>query len=835
MGRTKWTPKEIRDIWAKGIKCWPNPGQDVRYGASDDFLPVLINNWDVRERFCEPEAYENIQSEFIHGGIPSHRFVGDLLWGGTGCHGLDTPILMYDKSIRVVQDIKVGDQIMGPDYGPRNVISLKRGRGQLYKVTPENEKPFICDSKHILSLRAEWDLKPRNISITTFVKCPLWTKWILKLYKTFPNGKRELLDFKIEELERGDYFGFEIDGDQLYLLDTLIVSHNSGKTSHSVGLGMEYTFLYPGTKGLVGGAVYGDLRANVISQWQSLLSIRAPFDHPCVKCSPSLTSAHCKELKIEPYPGAIWSEIEFFQVLDWERVRGRNKDWMHLEEISQFLDSSIIDEAPRRLRGTILPVSHLFCTTNPPESTSHWIYPKWNVNQYLTSWEGKPKTPIGNPCTCQFCQKCLNAKPSLGEWPWDENHTCTNPDCAFIKVTGKRARRDFYKIKDKHGVDHDLVCPGNQYYWRLMFSDAASNAHIRADYLQTIVGSSDSNVAALYARGTPMELNSNNAYNSFSLLNINTIDVEFDPSKDLHLCLDFNKRPACSCVVQETLDSRGEIVRIDCIDEIILFDIREILEKFGPNMTKEEFKRNRGAGPEHTAEYLMKKFPDFRKTVYLWGDPTATTKNTSPLEKTKFQIIHDILDKAGYKVKMMVDQSNERSIPLLDRLNNANWLFKDNTNHITCYINKKCEYTVTSIRDIKLDKSGQRLDKANIDEYARRTTKVIYPEDVYKSVQFVSHPGDGLTYYLYQRLPIIKKIDRNLFFSVPGETSYKLQNNNLVETKYKSEEEKKKDNPILYIAEDENNPSFLDQLQGMGASFDDENQLDENFFRGFYD
>ena len=47
--------------------------------------------------------------------------------------GKDTPILMYDGSIKLVQDVIVGDIIMGDDSTPRNVLTLARGREQMYK------------------------------------------------------------------------------------------------------------------------------------------------------------------------------------------------------------------------------------------------------------------------------------------------------------------------------------------------------------------------------------------------------------------------------------------------------------------------------------------------------------------------------------------------------------------------------------------------------------------------------------------------------------------------------------------------------------------------------
>lgn len=43
------------------------------------------------------------------------------------CHGLGTKILMADGSIKNVEDVQVGDQLMGDDSTPRNVLSLAQG------------------------------------------------------------------------------------------------------------------------------------------------------------------------------------------------------------------------------------------------------------------------------------------------------------------------------------------------------------------------------------------------------------------------------------------------------------------------------------------------------------------------------------------------------------------------------------------------------------------------------------------------------------------------------------------------------------------------------------
>lgn len=75
--------------------------------------------------------------------------------GGTGkCLGKNTPVLMYDGTIKLVQNVKNGDLLMGPDGNPRTVQGVTQGHGQLYKVHPSSGgEPFVCNDAHVLSLK----------------------------------------------------------------------------------------------------------------------------------------------------------------------------------------------------------------------------------------------------------------------------------------------------------------------------------------------------------------------------------------------------------------------------------------------------------------------------------------------------------------------------------------------------------------------------------------------------------------------------------------------------------------------------------------------------------
>lgn len=91
------------------------------------------------------------------------------LWVATGpsgagkCHGKDTPILMFDASIKLVQDIKQGDILMGADGTPRRVLNTVKGRESLYKIRQTKGEDYVVNESHILSLHCSTDFGSKGI------------------------------------------------------------------------------------------------------------------------------------------------------------------------------------------------------------------------------------------------------------------------------------------------------------------------------------------------------------------------------------------------------------------------------------------------------------------------------------------------------------------------------------------------------------------------------------------------------------------------------------------------------------------------------------------------
>ncbi len=121
------------------------------YRTSEAFADVggvdLLKDWmDKRTVAFTEKAREY--------GLPSPK--GILLLGVQGCGKCslyNTPILMHDGTIKMVQDIQAGELVMGPDSQPRTVLSTIRGRDEMYQVMPMKGEPYTVNADHILSLR----------------------------------------------------------------------------------------------------------------------------------------------------------------------------------------------------------------------------------------------------------------------------------------------------------------------------------------------------------------------------------------------------------------------------------------------------------------------------------------------------------------------------------------------------------------------------------------------------------------------------------------------------------------------------------------------------------
>jgi len=168
-----------------------------------------------------------------------------VITGGPGCLAYDTKVVMYDGTLKKVQDVVIGDYLMGPDSKPRTVLELKRGREQMYWVRQKRGIDYRVNENHILSLKKKqniFDIHPKviNISVKEYLSKNNYFKKITYGYKKYPLLSNNILfnflkflnlsKIIIEKDVVDEYYGFTLDGDNLFLLEDFTVTHNSGKS-----------------------------------------------------------------------------------------------------------------------------------------------------------------------------------------------------------------------------------------------------------------------------------------------------------------------------------------------------------------------------------------------------------------------------------------------------------------------------------------------------------------------------------------------------------------------------------------------------------------------------
>ena len=193
----------------------------------------------------------------------AHHFVGSnnipylVRDGQFGCLDPSTPVCMADGTTEIVSNIRVGNKVLGDDWNPRTVLKKVAGVDEMYeiRVLPEHLR-YTVNSEHILTLCGpvrEWDSEGAGwiLRLSKTVVCiadfPIYnseddtnlTLWdirladFLKLPEEWKNEFRTFViqgseyPFMVVPLGEGPFSGFQLDGNERFVLGNGIVTHNS--------------------------------------------------------------------------------------------------------------------------------------------------------------------------------------------------------------------------------------------------------------------------------------------------------------------------------------------------------------------------------------------------------------------------------------------------------------------------------------------------------------------------------------------------------------------------------------------------------------------------------
>ena len=164
-----------------------------------------------------------------------------LLVHGTGvgkCHGVDTEILMFDGSKKKIQDVIVGDLLMGDDSTPRNVLSLARGRDMMFKIRAVKGDSYTVNSEHILSLKQTGTHDVIDVPLDKYITFSNKRKHGLKGYATaveFP-----VIPIEFDPYVLGVWLGDGSKRDPLICSQDSVVLHYLREFAHNNNLSMNF-------------------------------------------------------------------------------------------------------------------------------------------------------------------------------------------------------------------------------------------------------------------------------------------------------------------------------------------------------------------------------------------------------------------------------------------------------------------------------------------------------------------------------------------------------------------------------------------------------------------
>ena len=121
------------------------------------------------------------------------------------CLGKGTRVVMFDGSLRNVEDVREGDLLMGDDSTPRRVLSIARGRERMYWIRQNKGIDYRVNESHILSLKRSRNEGPHqkgtvlNITVRDYL-----TK--SDKFKSNYKGYKVAVDFPEQTVPLDPYF-----------------------------------------------------------------------------------------------------------------------------------------------------------------------------------------------------------------------------------------------------------------------------------------------------------------------------------------------------------------------------------------------------------------------------------------------------------------------------------------------------------------------------------------------------------------------------------------------------------------------------------------------------
>ncbi len=367
-------------------------------------------------------AYDSTKQELIH-----NDEIGKCLAAGT-------KLLMFDGTYKIVEDIVVGDLLMGVNSQPRKVLSLHRGEDEMYEIIPTKGEKWGCNQEHILSLK--WACKSQkfrghkkgdtvNIPVKEFIKLSGQDKRHLMQYR---DGNPNHTGITVKHIGRGYYYGFSLDGDRLFLLADGTVTHNTAECDVVNRLQVQLPCVYRGGR-IIGKIINTSTVAEITKQGGAAFRQICDNSHYLKKDANGRTLYGLYNLFI---PADDGFELEAHDVNRICEQLGRPKENTGYPDKYGFCDKEICGTFLKNRRKAFLDNGDMDgyieeCRLYPLSWDDCWMQSASNNNFNIL---------IINDRLNQLRTDEMRAKVIRGDFQWHEN----KPDTKVVFVPSERGR-----------------------------------------------------------------------------------------------------------------------------------------------------------------------------------------------------------------------------------------------------------------------------------------------------------------------------------------------------------------------------------------------------------
>lgn len=163
------------------------------------------------------------------------------------CFIRGTRILMADYTVKNVEDIFPGMEVMGIDFTPRKVLTRHIGYNKMYRIEQEGGMPYAVNGPHILCLYDSKHKKYVEIETERFYNLTEARRKRFQGYRVFSPDTPvlEKMNIIIEPIGKESYYGFMTDGDHMFQLEDGTVVHNSYEFCFAFPLWRLYSYRRP--------------------------------------------------------------------------------------------------------------------------------------------------------------------------------------------------------------------------------------------------------------------------------------------------------------------------------------------------------------------------------------------------------------------------------------------------------------------------------------------------------------------------------------------------------------------------------------------------------------